>query len=59
MSTKWSADYGFQEDAGIETYPRRAFLSGSTNSLEVNLAVNNTDLDYGCTHYQGYKVNKF
>ncbi|KAL1497371.1 hypothetical protein ABEB36_008352 [Hypothenemus hampei] len=56
LTTEWSADFGFDEDAGIETYPRRALLSGSLNSLEVNLSVNNTDLDYGCTHFQGYKV---
>ncbi|KAH1016542.1 hypothetical protein HUJ04_007744 [Dendroctonus ponderosae] len=56
MSINWSADFGYTEDAEIETYPRRALLSGSTNSLEVTLSVNNTDLDYGCTHFQGYKV---
>lgn len=52
----WSTDYGYSSDSGIETYPRRALLSGSTNALEVRLAVNNTDIDYGCTYYQGYKV---
>ncbi|XP_030760546.1 pickpocket protein 28-like [Sitophilus oryzae] len=52
----WSTDHGYTDDAGIDTYPRRALVSGSTNSLEVNFAVNNTDLDYGCTHFQGYKV---
>ncbi|XP_066255098.1 pickpocket protein 28-like isoform X1 [Euwallacea similis] len=56
MATKWSADHGYSENAGIHTYPRRALLSGTVNSLEVNLSVNNTDIDYGCTHYQGYKV---
>ncbi|KAF7267710.1 hypothetical protein GWI33_019099 [Rhynchophorus ferrugineus] len=52
----WSADHGYTDEAGIDTYPRRALLSGATNSLMVNFAVNNTDLDYGCTHFQGYKV---
>ncbi|XP_050298544.1 pickpocket protein 28-like [Anthonomus grandis grandis] len=55
-AVNWSADFGYTDDAGLNAYPRRAFLSGSTNSLQVNLAINNTDLDYGCTHFQGYKV---
>ncbi|CAG9767422.1 unnamed protein product [Ceutorhynchus assimilis] len=56
MATNWSADFGYAQHAGVDAYPRRALLSGSRNSLEVSFAINNTDLDYGCTHLQGYKV---
>ncbi|XP_060522682.1 pickpocket protein 28-like [Cylas formicarius] len=55
-SAGWSADHGYHAGVSSDTYPRRALLSGSTNALEVSFALNNTDVDYGCTHFQGYKV---
>nr|XP_023021680.1 uncharacterized protein LOC111510056 [Leptinotarsa decemlineata] len=52
----WTVDYGYSENAGINTYPRRALLAGSSNALIVNMEVEKADLDYACTSFQGYQV---
>lgn len=52
----WNVDYGYSKYAGIETYPRRALLSGSANALKVNMNVDMDDLDYACTSFQGFQV---
>lgn len=52
----WSIDHGYDKCAGIETYPRRALLSGSLNALTVNMNVDIDDLDYACTSFQGFQV---
>lgn len=53
----WSVVRGYDKHADIETYPRRALLSGSANALIVNMNVDMDDLDYGCTSFQGFQVN--
>lgn len=55
----WNVDYGYSKYAGIETYPRRALLSGSANALKVNMNVDMDDLDYACTSFQGFQVFPF
>ncbi|KAJ8916851.1 hypothetical protein NQ315_005858 [Exocentrus adspersus] len=42
----WTIGYGYGDLAGVDTYPRRALLAGSTNALIVNLNVSMADLDY-------------
>lgn len=54
----WNMDYGYSAEAGIDTYPRRALLSGSTNALVVNMDVDVDDLDYACSNFQGFQVEK-
>uniref|UniRef100_A0A6P7FUN5 Pickpocket protein 28-like n=1 Tax=Diabrotica virgifera virgifera TaxID=50390 RepID=A0A6P7FUN5_DIAVI len=56
FSHQWSVDYGYAPDAGVDTYPRRALLAGSTNSLVVNMYINPNDIDYACTSFQGFQV---
>ncbi|CAH1116191.1 unnamed protein product [Phaedon cochleariae] len=53
---EWSADHGYGEEAGVESYPRRALLSGSSNALIVNMEVALDDLDYACSNFQGFQV---
>ncbi|XP_050514292.1 pickpocket protein 28-like isoform X1 [Diabrotica virgifera virgifera] len=56
FSHQWSVDYGYAPDAGVDTYPRRALLAGSTNSLVVNMYINPNDIDYACTSFQGFQI---
>lgn len=55
----WTVGYGYGDLAGVETYPRRALLAGSTNALIVNLNISMADLDYACTSFQGFQVHVF
>lgn len=54
----YTVDHGYDENAGVDAFPRRALLSGSFNSLIVNMYVNKDDLDYACTTFQGFQVRK-
>lgn len=54
----WVAQYGYSVKADLDTFPRRALLSGAANSLEIKLQHRKDDIDYVCTGaQQGYKVS--
>ncbi|RZB38942.1 ASC domain containing protein [Asbolus verrucosus] len=46
--TMWNMETGYSDEAAIETYPRRALLSGASKGLTVNLATVKKDLDFKC-----------
>ncbi|XP_044759456.1 pickpocket protein 28-like [Coccinella septempunctata] len=53
----WIPQQGYSIDADLDTFPRRALLSGAANSLEIKLRHRKEDIDYVCTGAeQGYKV---
>ncbi|XP_057659311.1 pickpocket protein 28-like [Diorhabda carinulata] len=56
FTNAWTVDSGYSPKAGIYTYPRRALLPGSTNSLTVNMFINESDVDYACTDFQGFQI---
>ncbi|XP_045477587.1 pickpocket protein 28-like [Harmonia axyridis] len=56
-TSSWIPQVGYPEDASLETYPRRALLSGGLNSLEITMGHLESDIDYICNgREQGYKV---
>ncbi|KAK4873974.1 hypothetical protein RN001_013334 [Aquatica leii] len=55
-SESWSLEYGYPENAGLNTYPRRVMLTGAKAGFQVDLIVNETNLDYLCGELQGFKV---
>ncbi|XP_044758990.1 pickpocket protein 28-like [Coccinella septempunctata] len=56
-TSSWIPQIGYPEDASLETYPRRALLSGGLNSLEITMGHVEDDIDYECNGAeQGYKV---
>ncbi|XP_060523205.1 uncharacterized protein LOC132700102 [Cylas formicarius] len=53
----WTLDDGYPEDAGLESYPRRALFAGAKNSLTIVLITWKDDIDYTCKEsLQGYRV---
>ncbi|RZC41681.1 ASC domain containing protein [Asbolus verrucosus] len=56
-SDKWSLQNGYTEDAGLDAYPTRAYLSGANNGFSFNILTSKKDLDYACKNsLQGYRV---
>ncbi|XP_063915478.1 pickpocket protein 28-like [Zophobas morio] len=57
-SANWSTEYGYTEEAGLLTYPRRALLAGAKNGFSFELTTFKEDLDYLCKDdsLQGFKV---
>ncbi|KAF5291550.1 hypothetical protein FQR65_LT01863 [Abscondita terminalis] len=55
-SLSWSLEYGYPDDAGLHTYPRRVLLTGAKAGFQVDLFVNASNLDYLCGELQGFKV---
>ncbi|XP_063916628.1 pickpocket protein 28-like [Zophobas morio] len=48
---------GYKDNAGINTYPRRALMSGADNSLTVFFKYNLGDADFTCNGlFQGFRV---
>lgn len=56
-STKWSLQGGYDESAGIETFPARVLGAGYRASLVVSLQSFENDFDYVCRGaHEGFKV---
>ncbi|KAJ3617439.1 hypothetical protein MTP99_007158 [Tenebrio molitor] len=48
---------GYEEGAGINTYPRRALTSGADNSLSIFFEYNTNETDFVCNNFlQGFRV---
>ncbi|KAL3273930.1 hypothetical protein HHI36_015355 [Cryptolaemus montrouzieri] len=55
--SQWIPQVGYPEEAELDTYPRRALLSGAINSLEIIMGHSEKDINYECNGAeQGYKV---
>lgn len=55
--SEWIPQRGYDEDAGLHTFPRRALYSGTVNSLTIDFKHNEKDVDYYCFGLeQGYKI---
>ncbi|KAJ3647272.1 hypothetical protein Zmor_024796 [Zophobas morio] len=53
----FDAGWGYSKEAEMETYPRRALMSGADNSFDIYLKYNSNDTDYICNAFhQGYRV---
>ncbi|XP_044256790.1 uncharacterized protein LOC123006401 [Tribolium madens] len=56
-SKNFNTDSGYDPESGINTYPRRALMSGALNSLDVYLKTNSNDTDYICSAFmQGFRI---
>ncbi|KAH0815247.1 hypothetical protein GEV33_007544 [Tenebrio molitor] len=48
---------GYEEGAGINTYPRRALTSGADNALSIFFEYNTDETDFVCNNFlQGFRV---
>ncbi|CAH0564375.1 unnamed protein product [Brassicogethes aeneus] len=53
----WSMEDGYADNVGVDTYPKRALLAGTKNSLQVTLISRKTNIDYTCkSSLQGFRV---
>jgi amiloride-sensitive sodium channel len=48
---------GYEEGAGINTYPRRALTSGADNALSIFFEYDTEETDFVCNNFhQGFRV---
>ncbi|XP_018572876.1 pickpocket protein 28-like [Anoplophora glabripennis] len=56
-ASEWNIDEGYSNKSKVDTYPRRALLSGSDSALEIMFLQSRADIDYLCVKdVQGYSI---
>ncbi|RZC37263.1 ASC domain containing protein [Asbolus verrucosus] len=58
VSQNFDGESGYMKGAGVETYPRRAPMSGADNSLNIIFGYLLPDTDYMCSEFQqGFRIS--
>lgn len=56
----YDTEKGYNTNAGVETHPKRALMSGADNSLTVFFNYYSADTDFICNNFlQGFRVHLF